>query len=496
MIVKNEEKYLEDCLKSVKDLADEIIIVDTGSTDNTLEIAKKYNAKIFSFNWVNDFSAARNYALRQCTGDFILYLDADERLLDESKTKLKEILKIKEKIAVSCLVISNEGINKTQNVMSYYRLFSNSPNIFFSGAVHEQIFPSLKENNYTFIESDIKIIHVGYEVSEQIIIKKAQRNLEILLKDFKANPTGYKAYHIGVTYVVLKQIDKAIPYFEEAIKETNLEVNHKAHSYRYLAAYQLNNQKDLDKALLYANLGIALNEKQPLLNIILSNIYLYKGDFVKSEEYCRLAYKFNQELINTKIAFFDIIVEENQILQHIINIAALTANKELFNDYFPKLNLIKIDKDWANLFLLFNILFNNLEIKQELLDNFSSYFKYEYTDSFFVLISNYKNISLRINLLKTAEKVIGNKLGLIYLLGESYYLNNNEQEALNYFEKYYKLDNKNVLVINRLINLYLSFNKFKELKKLLENSAYLFVDMPDIYEMISKLKDKLNELIL
>ncbi len=495
MIVKNEERYLEDCLISVKDVVDEIIIVDTGSTDNTLKIAKKFNAKIFGFNWINDFSAARNYALRQCTGNFILYLDADERLLDESKPKLKEILKAQEKLAVNCLVISNEGGNNTQNVMSYYRLFSNSENIFFTGAVHEQIFPSLKENNYTFIDSDIKIIHVGYEVSQQKIIEKAKRNLEILLKDFKNTPTGYKAYHIGVSYVVLGEIDKSIPYFEEAIKDDTLEANHLSHCYRYLAAYQLNSKKDLEKALVYANKGLSFNKKQPLLNIILSNIYLYKGDFDKSEEYCRLAYEFNKELSSTKIAFFDIIVEENQILQHILNIAALTANKQLFNDYFPKLNLNKIDKNWANLFLLFNLLFNNLEITQDLIDNFSLFFRYEYTDSFLTLINNYKNVSLRVSLLKTAERVIGNKLGLIHLLGESYYLINDEQEALNYFEKYYKLDNKNTLVINRLITLYLNFGKFKELKKLLDDTANLFIDMPDIYEMISKLKDKLNELI-
>ncbi len=80
MIVKNEEKHLARCLSSVKDVADEIVIVDTGSTDKTIEIAESFSAKIFHFDWVNDFSAARNFALSKCTGDWILYLDADEEL--------------------------------------------------------------------------------------------------------------------------------------------------------------------------------------------------------------------------------------------------------------------------------------------------------------------------------------------------------------------------------------------------------------------------------
>ena len=72
MIVKNEEKYLRDCLESVKGVVDEIILVDTGSTDSTVRIAQEYGAKIFNFEWINDFSAARNYSLDQCSGDWIL----------------------------------------------------------------------------------------------------------------------------------------------------------------------------------------------------------------------------------------------------------------------------------------------------------------------------------------------------------------------------------------------------------------------------------------
>src|SRR3990167_8792325 len=89
MITKNEEKWLEQCLNSVKEIVDEIIIVDTGSTDKTKEIAKKFNAKFFDFKWIGDFSAARNESLNHATKDWILVLDADETIAKEDLEKIK-----------------------------------------------------------------------------------------------------------------------------------------------------------------------------------------------------------------------------------------------------------------------------------------------------------------------------------------------------------------------------------------------------------------------
>src|SRR3989338_5592832 len=92
MITKNEEKYLEQCLNSVKDLVDETIIVDTGSTDKTKEIAKRFNAKVYDFKWADDFSAARNESLKHATKDWILILDADEVMDKEAVKTIKEDL--------------------------------------------------------------------------------------------------------------------------------------------------------------------------------------------------------------------------------------------------------------------------------------------------------------------------------------------------------------------------------------------------------------------
>ncbi|MBP3953642.1 glycosyltransferase [Bacillus sp. YZJH907-2] len=93
MIVKNEEEALGDCLKSIKDIVDEIIIVDTGSTDRTKEIAKAFTNCIYDFTWINDFSAARNFAFSKATKDYILWLDADDRLTEDNQQKFLDLKK-------------------------------------------------------------------------------------------------------------------------------------------------------------------------------------------------------------------------------------------------------------------------------------------------------------------------------------------------------------------------------------------------------------------
>ena len=93
MIVKNEEKVLSRCLDSVKEIVDEIIIIDTGSTDKTKEIAKKYTNKVLDFKWINDFSAARNYSFSFASMDYVLWLDADDVILNKDKEKLLELKK-------------------------------------------------------------------------------------------------------------------------------------------------------------------------------------------------------------------------------------------------------------------------------------------------------------------------------------------------------------------------------------------------------------------
>lgn len=157
MIVKNEEDVLGRCLACIKDIADEIIIVDTGSTDQTKEIAKEYTDKIFDFPWIHDFSAARNHSFAQATQDYIMWLDADDIIDEENRQKLKS-LKISlapsvDMVTMQYDVAFDEGGNPT---LSYCRerLFKRSMHYRWEGEIHEVIAPY-----GTIIHSEIAIRH-------------------------------------------------------------------------------------------------------------------------------------------------------------------------------------------------------------------------------------------------------------------------------------------------------------------------------------------------
>jgi glycosyltransferase involved in cell wall biosynthesis len=207
MIVKNEEKMLAGCLESAKNIIDEIIIVDTGSTDRTIEIAKQYGAKIYYFEWTNDFSEARNESIKYSTSKWILYLDADERLTPTSQNEIRTLLKTSaEEVGAYYVTIESDHRqldNSTEKHRgSYPRLFKNLgyPNIKFMGRVHEQISPSIISMNKITLPSDLVIEHLGYDLSEEAMNKKVERNYKLLLEHIKDEPTnGYAWFQLGQT---------------------------------------------------------------------------------------------------------------------------------------------------------------------------------------------------------------------------------------------------------------------------------------------------------
>ena len=125
MIVRNEETFIEGCLQSVADLADEIVVVDTGSTDRTLSIVEQFRAKVVHIAWTDDFSAARNESLRHCSGDWILYLDADERVTPEACSEIRRVIARRDAAAFYCLLRSEEKLpdGVVHSLASYPRLF-------------------------------------------------------------------------------------------------------------------------------------------------------------------------------------------------------------------------------------------------------------------------------------------------------------------------------------------------------------------------------------
>jgi GT2 family glycosyltransferase/serine/threonine protein kinase/tetratricopeptide (TPR) repeat protein len=182
LITKNEENFLEQCLQSVRDVAHQIIVVDTGSTDRTVEIAKKFNAQVHSFPWNDDFSAARNEALRHATGDWVLSLDADEELLPEHHATLLREMQAPEALGYRLPIIDKGREREGRNHVP--RLFRNAPGLFFVGRIHEQVFSSLaargEEWGLTSVIGQTALLHHGYQKEVMVSRDKVARNLRLL----------------------------------------------------------------------------------------------------------------------------------------------------------------------------------------------------------------------------------------------------------------------------------------------------------------------------
>ncbi len=177
MIVRDEEGFLDDCLKSLEGEVDEIVIVDTGSRDRTREIALARGARLFEREWTGDFSAARNYALERAQADWILYIDADERLETPYPGALRAALD--DEGAVACWVKFQPRVAFTP--YRELRLFRSDPRIRFRGAIHESVLPDINRvmssDGLAMRDVDIGIRHIGYEGD---LTHKFHRNLPLL----------------------------------------------------------------------------------------------------------------------------------------------------------------------------------------------------------------------------------------------------------------------------------------------------------------------------
>lgn len=182
MIVKNEKSNLPACLASAQGLADEIIIVDTGSSDGTQDIARSFGAKVIQSNWQGDFSLARNLSLAEAKGQWIVWLDADDRLLEVDKIAIRKLVEADpgaKPRAYGLMVKNSSDGGKTGSVFNQIRIFPNRPELRFRAPVHEQILPALEAANIPIEYTDIRILHTGYADPETSRAKQI-RNKTIL----------------------------------------------------------------------------------------------------------------------------------------------------------------------------------------------------------------------------------------------------------------------------------------------------------------------------
>lgn len=275
MIVKNEEKVLDNCLNSVKDIVDEIIIVDTGSTDNTIEIAKKYTHKIYSFKWENDFAKARNYSLSKATKDYILWLDADDFLKEESINRFKGL---KESLDGS-IDMYYFLYDFNENYLPFYRerLLKRINNYNFVGKIHEVIIPK------------------GLVKYEPIVIKQqvkqnkqTNRNL-LIFESMNINSLSTRdLYYYGKELYRNKKYNKAINILRKFNSKNSYYIEDKIDSYYVLGLiYKIKSNYKIALKYFFESFVFDLPRNNILVEI--ANVFYLMGDYNKAIFYYELA---------------------------------------------------------------------------------------------------------------------------------------------------------------------------------------------------------------
>lgn len=220
LIVKNEEEFILSCINSVNHLVDEIVVVDTGSCDETPKLAHKAGARVYNFTWNGDFAQARNFALEQAVSDWVLVLDADEVLEPISIEDFNLLLCAQE---IEGYFLHIKSYLETEKEVAWdqvVRLFRNKPNYRFKGAIHEQVASSILDANggRGLMVAPLVINHYGYLKSQLLKKDKTNRNTWIINKALENNPEDpFLLYALAIEHYQQERISQGLNCLEKAL---------------------------------------------------------------------------------------------------------------------------------------------------------------------------------------------------------------------------------------------------------------------------------------
>jgi len=288
VITKNESRFIETCLQSVCKIASEIIIVDSGSTDDTLEIAGKFSAKIFSIEWQNDYAYARNIAISKCTGHWIFFLDADEYL--ENPEKMLRVLSHTKNRHTGGFLMERTDMyrHKDNGLLIHYpvgmvRLFRNQHSFKYVGAVHEQINTVITGLGFSIaILKGSRIIHQVHMSADAFLESKQRRYLGMIEAELlKDNTNCWMQYQRAKTYWFLDEKEKAKLLFSDTANHSNCPLIIKCSCFCNKAVL-LMEEGNFTEALAEVDKSLKLNPRQSQGMMIKGNIYYQVNEFKNS----------------------------------------------------------------------------------------------------------------------------------------------------------------------------------------------------------------------
>ncbi len=238
MIVRDSAATLDNCIASIAPWVDEMIVVDTGSKDDTVEIARRHGAKVSFFEWCKDFAAARNESLKHATGDWIFWMDSDDTIDEHNGRQLRELVRrpIDEYtlgfvIQVHCPGPERSG-HRDVTAVDHVKLFRNLDELRFEGRIHEQILASIRRVGGSVAFTDLFVVHSGVDHSLAAVEKKQQRDLELIKLDLKDRPGHpFVLFNLGMTYADMAEYEDAAKAMMQCLEVSDPQSSHVRKAY-------------------------------------------------------------------------------------------------------------------------------------------------------------------------------------------------------------------------------------------------------------------------
>jgi tetratricopeptide (TPR) repeat protein len=264
MIVRDSARTLPACLASIAPWVDEMIVVDTGSLDETREIARQFGARVFEVPWIDDFAAARNESLRHATGEWLFWMDSDDTIDEANGKQLRALAASTHDPATLGYVIQVHCPTKLESgqveitVVDHVKLFRNDPRLQFEGRIHEQILPSIRALGGEVGWTDLFVEHSGSDQSHDGKQRKVERDLRILKLDLAERPDHpFVLFNLGMTYEDIGEYSQAETWLRRCLQHSRPGESHIRKAYALLAS-SLERQGRDEEALGVCQQGLAL----------------------------------------------------------------------------------------------------------------------------------------------------------------------------------------------------------------------------------------------